>query len=210
MEILPSISSRLHSAMKNKGISQAALARTINMKPAALQYLLKNQAQSSRFTFKLARALKINPEWLATGNGPIAVEDDAIYKSLAQYTSIPILNIEDVWKWKELDNKKQHNNNVIMVEKAYGDNAFAVKIADSAMRPTFNKGNIVIINPDRGAVNNDLVIGMIASQNEIMFRKLSLGNKASLIPYNLDFYKSISLTTGDKILGVAIEVRITL
>lgn len=45
--------------MDFKGITQAELAREINVKPAAIQYLLASNARSSRFTFELAYALGV-------------------------------------------------------------------------------------------------------------------------------------------------------
>ncbi len=211
MEIktLRTLSDRLHFAMEKEGISQAALARAVDIKPAALQYLLSSNAQVSRFTFELAHALNVRPEWLATGNGPVAVEEDPLYRAITQYTPIPVLNIEDVSQWREFNKIKWHDD-FIMIEKSCGENAFAFKIADAAMKPIFNKGNIVIVATDKSPTDGDLVVGRIASQNEVMFRKLSLGHDALFLPYNLELYKPITMTKEDTILGVAIEVRIAL
>lgn len=211
MEIktLRTLSDRLHFAMEKEGVSQAALARAVDIKPAALQYLLSSNAQASRFTFELARALNVRPEWLATGSGPVAIEEDPLYSAITKYKSIPVLNIEDVMQWKEINKIKWHDD-FIMIEKTSGENTFAFKIADAAMKPVFNKGNIVIVTADKSPSDGDLVVGMIASQNEVMFRKLSLGHEALFLPYNLELYKPIPMTTKDIILGVAIEVRVTL
>lgn len=208
-ETFRTLSQRLHFAMEKEGISQAALARTIDMKPAALQYLLSSNAQASRFTFELAHALNVRPEWLATGKGPIAAEEDPVYQVITKYKAIPVLNIEDVAQWKEFNKSKWHDD-FIMIEKNCGENTFAFKIADAAMKPAFNKGNIVIVTADRSPVDGDLVVGLIASQNEVMFRKLSLGHEVLFLPYNLELYKPIPMTTKDTILGVVIEVRVTL
>jgi SOS-response transcriptional repressor LexA len=211
MEIktLRTLSERLHFAMEKEGISQAALARAVDIKPAALQYLLSSNAQASRFTFELAHALNVRPEWLATGNGPVAIEEDPLYRAIAKYRPIPVLNIEDVTQWKEFNKIKWHDD-FIMIEKFHGENTFAFRIADAAMKPVFNKGNIVIVATDKPPSDGDLVIGMIASQNEVMFRKLSLGHEALFLPYNLELYKPITMTTEDTILGVAIEVKVML
>ena len=211
MEIktLRTLSDRLHFAMEKEGISQAALARAVDIKPAALQYLLSSNAQASRFTFELAHALNVRPEWLATGNGPVAIEEDPLYRAVTKYKPIPVLNIEDVSQWKEFNKIKWHDD-FIMIEKASGENAFAFKISDAAMKPVFNKGNIVIVAADKSPTDGDLVVGWIASQNEVMFRKLSLGHEALFLPYNLELYKPITMTKKDIILGVAIEVRVSL
>lgn len=206
-KMLDTLSGRLQFAMEKEGFSQAALARSIGIRAAALQYLLSSNAQASRFTFELAHALNVRPEWLATGNGPMALEDDPIYKIMAKYRTMPILDITDTLAWRDFSNRND-DSNIIVVEKALGENVFAFKVPDAAMKPVFCKDNIVIVNADRTPKDNDLVVGIISSQNEIMFRQLSLNDEGStLVPYNLDLYKTITLTTDDKILGVAIEVK---
>lgn len=195
--------------MEKEGVSQAALARIVNIKPAALQYLLSSNAQVSRFTFELAQALNVRPEWLAVGSGPMTIEEDPLYRAITKYKLIPVLNIEDAAQWKEF-NKIARHVDYIMIKKDCGENIFAFKIPDATMKPILNKGNIVIVDADKTPTNGDLVVGMIASQNEVMFRKLSLGHEAQFLPYNLELYKPITMTKEDTILGVAIEVRIAL
>ncbi len=207
IKMLDTLSGRLQFAMEKEGFSQAALARAIGIRAAALQYLLSSKAQASRFTFELAHALNVRPEWLATGTGPMAFEDDPMYKIMVKYRPIPILNITDTLTWKDFNDSKA-DSNVVVIEKELGENIFAFRIPDAAMRPVFCKDNIVVVDADRTPKDNDLVVGIISSQKEIMFRQLSLSDEGNtLVPYNLELYKPITLTKEDRILGVAIEVK---
>ncbi|RTL40542.1 MAG: XRE family transcriptional regulator [Burkholderiales bacterium] len=64
---------RLEWAMQQKGgISQSELARQVGVKPQSIQHLLdpKKNAQGSSHTAKIAKALGVSPEWLASGAGP--------------------------------------------------------------------------------------------------------------------------------------------
>ena len=60
---------RLTRALKSAGYTQTDLARAIGVKPQAIQYLCKQNAQWSRHTHDIARVLGINPDWLSQGIG---------------------------------------------------------------------------------------------------------------------------------------------
>lgn len=68
---------RLKKARELSGLSQSALAREVGVKPQAIQYLESpNQnAQDSRHTVALAQVLRVRAEWLATGKGPMRLDD---------------------------------------------------------------------------------------------------------------------------------------
>lgn len=59
---------RLKHAMQLADMSQAALARQVNVKQQNIAYLI-NKGQGSSYTNQFATALGVNADWLATGNG---------------------------------------------------------------------------------------------------------------------------------------------
>lgn len=62
--------------MKNAGgVSQSDLARRVGVKQASIWHLLQPEAQKSGLTPQIARALGVNPDWLATGTGPRLAAD---------------------------------------------------------------------------------------------------------------------------------------
>lgn len=205
------LSGRLKFAMKRAGISQANLARSIGIKPAALQYLLASNARSSRFTFELAHALNVRTEWLAAGAGPMVPEDDPLYRLLVKYKRIPILKPEEIQGWLINNSHSENYDDWILVPVNTGVKSFAFSIPDASMKPTFSKGDIVTVDSAKKPVNNDLVLARLETHNEIIFRKYaSLDKSQQLTPINQEMYKPIYLKKEDNILGTATEVRVQL
>ncbi|EEW8806255.1 LexA family transcriptional regulator [Escherichia coli] len=66
-------SERLNMAMRNAGYSQGRLAKEVGMAQSSVNQLL-NKANGSRKTVEIAKALGVNPEWLASGVGPMEIK----------------------------------------------------------------------------------------------------------------------------------------
>jgi transcriptional regulator with XRE-family HTH domain len=64
---------RLRHARKSRGISQEKLAKAIGVKQAAISQLETGESKSFRGTtlVSIAQTLKVSPDWLATGKGPM-------------------------------------------------------------------------------------------------------------------------------------------
>lgn len=60
---------RMKWAMNRAGLGQSELARRVGMRQSSISHLLKPGTQGSGKTLQIARALGVNPDWLATGNG---------------------------------------------------------------------------------------------------------------------------------------------
>lgn len=65
---LSTFSGRLEYAMQTAKLSQAELARRINVKQQNIAYLIK-KGQGSSHTNQIANELHVNADWLATGKG---------------------------------------------------------------------------------------------------------------------------------------------
>lgn len=59
--------SRLSEAMATKGMSISKLAREVGITHSAISRLVNGQRGGSKFTAQIARALGVNPLWLAEG-----------------------------------------------------------------------------------------------------------------------------------------------
>ncbi len=212
MHKLKTLSDRLKFAMQKMNTSQADLSRTIGIKPAALQYLLSSDAQSSRFTFELAHALNVRTEWLSAGVGVMTDQQDPLYQLARTYNRIPLMSIDEtrIFQSEAQRDLESSPTQWIFASKTLGDYCFAVQLTDTSMKPIFPKGAIIILDQEKRALNNSYVLIKLIKQNEIIFRKLSLSAQPKIIPLNSDMYNSIDLDNKDKILGCAVEVRIGL
>jgi transcriptional regulator with XRE-family HTH domain len=83
---------RLRKAREHARFSQAALARALELKPQAIQYLEndKNNARGSRHTNAIAQLCRVDATWLASGHGTmlpsksqIVAQDQADYQSIS-------------------------------------------------------------------------------------------------------------------------------
>ncbi|MCZ5540041.1 helix-turn-helix transcriptional regulator, partial [Escherichia coli] len=63
-------SERLDLAMRNAKFTQGRLAKEVGMAQSSVNQLL-NKANGSRKTVEIAKVLGVNPEWLASGVGPM-------------------------------------------------------------------------------------------------------------------------------------------
>ncbi|ELS7774916.1 helix-turn-helix transcriptional regulator [Escherichia coli] len=68
-------SERLNQAMREKGMTQNALAEAVGMAQPSVWKLVSGGAKGSRKTVQIAHALGVRPEWLSDGVGPMKLED---------------------------------------------------------------------------------------------------------------------------------------
>jgi len=62
---------RLVQARRRRGLSQAELARLVNLKPSSIGNFEQGLSKSARKLTEIAHALRVRPEWLANGTPPI-------------------------------------------------------------------------------------------------------------------------------------------
>jgi transcriptional regulator with XRE-family HTH domain len=94
------IGKRVRHAREQKGMSQAELARTVDIAPSSM-HLLETRKGGSSHMFALAQALDVNIEWLATGKGPMRKRSEKLARLAPQLLAI----------LKEAIAAHSHNNN---------------------------------------------------------------------------------------------------
>ncbi|VEE71644.1 S24 family peptidase [Yersinia pseudotuberculosis] len=67
---------RLNKALLEEGLSQEQLAKAVGLTQPAIQKLTSGKAKSSRKILEISEALKVKPEWLGRGEGPM--RDDGV------------------------------------------------------------------------------------------------------------------------------------
>ncbi len=196
---------RLKEAMEARGLSQAELARAININPAAIQYLLSNDAKSSRFTFEMANALEINTNWLATGQGEMLLERDPSQIANIEKIPVPLLSEQDVYALVESNGKIPLTNHQkwVLADKNSGSQVYGLLMKDISMQPVFNKNAVLLFDVTASAKPNEYIVIYIESQNEVLVRKLE--SESIIKPVNAELYKSFAIEKSDIILGKIVE-----
>lgn len=207
---LDNLSERLKYAIKIVGVSQANLAREINVKPQTIQYLCSQKAEWSKFTFELAHALGVSVEWLATGKGEMFPKNDPKQYLQSQQIELPILGIQQLKLLSRTGNFPSLDNHKDWALSSSKDikQGFAVVLKDKAMWPRFDEETLLIFDICRNPKDGSFVLAYIKVLDDVVFRELKLENTQSkLFPFNTKMYKEIDLSQDDRILGVMIEAR---
>lgn len=205
-----SLSERLRYALKLLKVSQTDLAKQINIKPQAIQYLCASNSQKSKFTFEIADALNIDFSWLATGKGtpPNKVE------LTKNERMIPILSFTQIREWKIYGTKIDLSKitNWIPISEEISQDSFALILNDKSMAPRFDLNTVIIIDPTPVIMDtyvpNYYVLVYLAQEDFVVFRQLNIVNNTKLfIPINKNLYKDTLLQEKDIVLGTCKEAR---
>ena len=205
---LNTLSDRLCYALSKLGTSQAELARRINVKRQAIQYLCASGINKSKFAYHIAEALAINAEWLITGRGNMVVKNSPEQLFLARQHSVPVLQWQQIDSWSQA---RLHRHTMTEWTNTYdklSDHAYAIRLKDNAMAPRFDSNTIVVLDPDVDAAAPCFVIAYIDQLKDHIFRQLHKENNALwLLAYNDVAYKKLPLSPADKILACLVEAR---
>lgn len=190
------LSGRLNYALSLTNTSKAELARMIGVKPQTINYLCSAEVESSKFTFELAHALRINFEWLAIGRGEVGLE-------YSTSTSEEKKQHKKIYTFDELR---------ILVEENYSSFQnlklpFEVQLMDQSMWPRFPQGTILIFNQNEARQGN-FVLVYLSTIRDIVFRELvEQDSRKVLVPFNSNLFKKLALQDADIILGILFEAR---
>ena len=205
---MPDLGTRVKKMLKEKGMTQAQLARLVGTKQQTISYICNEEhpATTSRYSTKIAEILGVNPAWLATGQGtpydptvPIHVEGVTV-----RAAQVPLLTEDDVPAF--LAGKHIAKGGVVITDRVHSPGAFALAIAGESMAPRFKHGDTVVIDPMIDPEPGDFVAAVLNS-GVIAFRRYRSRHPGfELIPENHD-WDTISSVDVEKIAGVMVEHR---
>lgn len=202
------LGTRVKAMLKEKGMTQAQLARLVGTKQQTISYICNEEhpATTSRYSTKIAEILGVNPAWLATGRGnphdqtvPIHVEGVSV-----RTAQVPILSETEVPAF--LDGEPPQSRGVLMTDRVKERAGFALEVEGESMSPRFKTGDTVVIdllvNPEPG----DYVAALLKC-GMITFRRYRARHPGfELVPENPD-WDTILSTDVTKIVGVMVEHR---
>lgn len=200
---------RLRDLLQERGIKQAELAKKVGTKQQTISYLMRSDAltQASRYTTKIADALGVNPMWLQTGEGDqyqpiVPLKQVDLFKDLCQ---IPIISCQNVLNY--LSGKQGCVKGYLMTGISESQSRFAFEVSDNSMSPSFNVGDVVVIDPETSPQPGDFVVANPA-QTVVVLRRFRMrdGGGFELVPENKDWNTMIG-TEMSTILGVMVEHR---
>lgn len=96
---MDSLADRVKSRRAALGLTQGQVVKIAGLKQPDLSKIEKGAIQEPKKLLGLAKALRCNPEWLATGKGPVEIgaENTSHIAASSSATYLPVANGYDQW-----------------------------------------------------------------------------------------------------------------
>ncbi|CAG5083278.1 helix-turn-helix domain-containing protein [Parvicella tangerina] len=117
-----SLGSRLHKAMRGKGITQKDLGKLLGVKSGTISYRIRNNAFKSHDIDFICNHFGINPEWVKLGVGEIYQDSETTYASKEiesdiQERSVEYYNILTGNELNEIINNEKDYSRKVLIER---------------------------------------------------------------------------------------------
>lgn len=206
---------RLKSSRKHAGLTQAQVADTVGLTQATYSQLERGIVKSTSKIVEIANLLKVNPTWLATGEGSMEnkptidelrneiakIEQNSkkdLQKSqvLSMSKPVPVINWIAAGSWTET-NPTTLDDVIDYLPRPIGlsDDGFCLIVRGESMMPEFKPDEIIYVEPNfdtQNLQNGDLVVVQESHNNEATFKQLVIGetsNDIYLRPLNKNWHE---------------------
>jgi len=202
------LDSILRLLIEKEGISEATLAREINLPRNTINRIVAGKTTDPRLSTLegIANYFSITIDQLY-GKSPLVEKHTGAVKNTQP---IPIITLEQAEKWEDIIKNIEFcdHHKWATLDQVDHSAKFAVSITGSGMWPQFPEGCTILVDPFREIKNKDFVLASIFKKGIVIFRQLLMdGDSTLLSPVNKSF-QTIHLESDDKIIGVAIEMRL--
>lgn len=210
------------TSIKAKGerVSQAALARHCKVKPPSVSDWFSGETKTLAAESLLLAAdyLKVRAEWLSSGKGPMATEENT--SPGPQIRGVyPVISEVQAGNWTELCDTFQPGDadEWLPSTKNLGRCGFMLKVRGKSMenpngKPSFTEGMILHVNPDIEPLPGHFVIVRRSSTDETTFKRyIQIEGAPYLEAINPDWPKEekyLKLMPGDAWCGVVVDASL--
>ncbi|MBF0419633.1 MAG: helix-turn-helix transcriptional regulator [Magnetococcales bacterium] len=161
------LAERIRQARKHAGLTQKELAEKTGISQTAVHKLECGRSASSRRAVSIALTCCVDPIWLDTGRGEMAIPGASAYGEGGNYARpYPLIARVPLVSWDELakycgeseENFKPEARSWVPVAPKASDRSFALKVPDDSMEPEFCEGEIIIIDPMMMSSHNRFLV----------------------------------------------------
>jgi SOS-response transcriptional repressor LexA len=201
------ISQIVRTLMFKKNINAAQLARETDLPQQTIQRIVSGTSAKPHLSslIPLSTFFGVSVEALRKGDIDLSLDSSEITEA----KSIPLIRWEDL-SLDLSDSNAYVAEKKIVVDQVIPGDAFAISMKDSSMEPYFPNNALLILDPNKEAVDRSFVLVKFKNTNEVIFRQLlEDGQNNYLKPLNPDFnaFQMRALTPEDTLLGVLAEFR---
>jgi len=166
-----SFSDRLKKAMKDEGLTQAALAQKSDMAQSMIWKLLSGNAKGTSKILSLAKALNVRAEWLGEGSGPMR-EEAEIGNDLERMWD----RADGICSVQIYEGELNTNTwlTIPSLLKSESLRAYDVKEDTGCSEVPF--GTYIVVDSSESPANNDLVYAKVGSKISV-YRYLTGGSE---------------------------------
>ncbi|MBF0423108.1 MAG: helix-turn-helix domain-containing protein [Magnetococcales bacterium] len=212
------LSERIKRARKYAGITQKDLASRVGISQTAIHKLEGGGSRSSRRTIAIALTCGVDPIWLETGRGEMALpgafsylNDGSVGESNGRSRNSPLIARVPMISWDELAKQESGAEDAfqpeisawIPVAPKASERCFALKVPDDSMEPEFFEGEIIIIDPEREGSHNRYIVAREGNSRPTFKQLILHGEQQYLKPIN-SRYPLIQVKNGLRVHGVLV------
>ena len=199
-----------------EGLTEEELASAVGVSVRTVANILVDELpQDPTIWEQFARYFRIHADFLRSGGslhseGRFELTENTHHSPVGQIRKVPLL------KWHQMDQmiRREEPPCVIHAEALLetdvpGKRTFALKVKDNSMRPLFNEGEIIFVNPDLPSEPGRYVVVEDKSGHPkgALLRQLKeIGGQAILHPLNRR-YEDLPMTKRERILGRVVRLR---
>lgn len=218
-EFNENIGERLIKVLDEKRLNQQDLAQMINVEQPTISRICNNATKKSKYLPEIAKALKVDLNWLMTGQkseqSHLELKNKQLRINQNEFMLISIYQDENTKVFQESENSKKEENQ-LMLDKSIvpvgktandieyfiaNDTAMGVIIGNNA-RVTFDKSNTLITSGKMYAVQH-------GSLTEGRYLYLLPNGKIRIRAFNSDEYPDVIIDLEDqkfKVLGKILTI----
>lgn len=164
---------RLKFSRERLDLSQADVANAVGMKQPSYFQLEAGKTKKSKFTYEIAKFLKVNPDWLINGQGEmlptynvnntnLSVSDNSSFNQNFGNTNFYVAENDQKIKFNPTPATNIQEKlllNQLLFDNRNINNAFAVKMCDDYLYPFISNNAVVIA--EKIATNEPIYNGKI-------------------------------------------------
>jgi SOS-response transcriptional repressor LexA len=203
---------RLKASLQHAQMTQQQLADKVGISQQLINYATTDRAKGSKHSFQMAKALRVSPEWLSTGEGemlnadkPAQGQQDFIDGS-SRNSAVIFVEMDEV-----INIQNSRSSVLIPCPTEHSASSYATRVKDNTMTAQYGRsypeGSIIFVDPERAseAQNGDRVVAIIEGEIVSFKQYGEADGQRYLQPINIQYP---SITKPFEIIGLVIGLWI--